>query len=239
MRYCVPVFILQSIKPRVETDLDLITSPSLLGLYPTIHQTKGWNLERRWHETSWLVSLSYNPSNQGLKLAEIKELWQMAKESLSYNPSNQGLKREKKDMAFEAYIVFILQSIKPRVETPIPIPLPPSALRLYPTIHQTKGWNLSPYPLPLHGSSSLSYNPSNQGLKHYSGYIQLDPVTVFILQSIKPRVETGEYNAYTATRNRLYPTIHQTKGWNVRNQAIGMRPHGCLYPTIHQTKGWN
>ena len=86
--------------------------------------------------------------------------------SLSYNPSNQGLKLKLGNLLFNYLLVFILQSIKPRVETMLP---------------EIK---------PLKAQESLSYNPSNQGLKHINGDHKRCDIRVFILQSIKPRVET-------------------------------------------------
>ena len=87
--------------------------------------------------------------------------------------------------------VFILQSIKPRVETSIWQFDKNLSLSLYPTIHQTKGWN-------------------DRGRVHHAG-----EAAVFILQSIKPRVETvWANNILNGNVTGLYPTIHQTKGWN-------------------------
>ena len=136
------VFILQSIKPRVET------------------------LEKFRKSESIPLSLSYNPSNQGLKPSGLMSLY--------------------------------------RLDT-----------SLYPTIHQTKGWNITHNTLLLWAPTSLSYNPSNQGLK----LVVMSPSAgwseVFILQSIKPRVETPDYmRGQFDLVDCLYPTIHQPKGWN-------------------------
>ncbi|MFA6910853.1 MAG: hypothetical protein WCQ59_06985, partial [Candidatus Cloacimonadaceae bacterium] len=59
---------------------------------------------------------------------------------------------------------------------------------------------------------SLSYNPSNQGLKHSIDLILAFTIIVFILQSIKPRVETDISPFSSFLLICLYPTIHQTKG---------------------------
>ena len=112
------------------------------SLYPTIHQTKGWNNALILILVHYMIvfilqsikprvetcgdpapcggifkSLSYNPSNQGLKHWIIGMLHSDAKPSLSYNPSNQGLKQPVMKLAYLILAVFILQSIKPRVET--------------------------------------------------------------------------------------------------------------------------
>ena len=162
-----PVFILQSIKPRVETNMPLHPGRCGQGLYPTIHQTKGWNLPGLIISiTQPGKSLSYNPSNQGLKqgVEDLTEMtlpglyptihqtkgwnwdnaicwWRLLWVSLSYNPSNQGLKHIISPRLFWWWFC------------------------LYPTIHQTKGWNKSPAPPEYISLKSLSYNPSNQGLK--------------------------------------------------------------------------
>ena len=161
------------------------------SLYPTIHQTKGWNKTAISASSTALTSLSYNPSNQGLKLfsplsqpglfwclyptIHQTKGWNMltvacrssSPSSLSYNPSNQGLKQVYiVNLVLSQPPVFILQSIKPRVETIIKIQKKLDRICLYPTIHQTKGWNWN----------------IQIGITKTQG--------VFILQSIKPRVET-------------------------------------------------
>ena len=187
----VVVFILQSIKPRVETHAVPGALHNHHCLYPTIHQTKGWNTNSEERSLRTLASLSYNPSNQGLKLPHLAAPASGVDQSLSYNPSNQGLKHFVDSCRAVPFGVFILQSIKPRVETNQrkrslymnvrSLSYNPSnqGLKhfvdswcllivngLYPTIHQTKGWNQSgkTHSAPRH--LSLSYNPSNQGLKH-------------------------------------------------------------------------
>ena len=210
------VFILQSIKPRVETH----------GVPPV--------------QEAHALSLSYNPSNQGLKQSYEYALFPGPRVSLSYNPSNQGLKHLSSSGFVRAIDVFILQSIKPRVETSL----------------VQKQWFIS--------LESLSYNPSNQGLKllpsfwvdscisvfilqsikprveTYGAAIAIcDRSQVFILQSIKPRVETLSGRSRAHHPGRLYPTIHQTKGWNCRSILPRLMNASSLYPTIHQTKGWN
>ena len=190
-------------------------------LYPTIHQTKGWNFNTVWLAVPAVVSLSYNPSNQGLKqFIHAYAYW------IRIN-------------------VFILQSIKPRVETCLRWHRFEKRHGLYPTIHQTKGWNLFlPWPCLCHlrglyptihqtkgwnlktkkgagfCTRSLSYNPSNQGLKQRSPVQQQGLAGVFILQSIKPRVETLFLLLGLWTLLGLYPTIHQTKGWNFISVSI-------------------
>ena len=159
--------------------------------------------------------------------------------SLSYNPSNQGLKPQKVSKQRQGKIVFILQSIKPRVETCDSscqaldwcrsLSYNPSNQglklkdkkgskllhpRLYPTIHQTKGWNNSSWRKHQKRVLSLSYNPSNQGLKLCLSPPGAFALAVFILQSIKPRVETSLVTTHLTPDMSLYPTIHQTKGWN-------------------------
>ena len=234
------VFILQSIKPRVETFMMVIIQMMFIpSLYPTIHQTKGWNLMFIFRLLVNLMSLSYNPSNQGLKLDFMDSMsldqlclyptihqtkgWNRITTcpissrimSLSYNPSNQGLKQPPLRSDWLRAGVFILQSIKPRVETIFYPSDTKLRLGLYPTIHQTKGWNTSPsvmmwslsrvfilqsikprvethFSLPKspYFRLSLSYNPSNQGLKPFPDSRFCNHIVVFILQSIKPRVET-------------------------------------------------
>ena len=186
------------------------------------------------------MSLSYNPSNQGLKL-----LIGYAQDvpNIGLYPTihqTKGWNFRRCIVAFDRQIVFILQSIKPRVETGLRQP------------HDRGLW------------PSLSYNPSNQGLKLDFQSAGKSPLTVFILQSIKPRVETDNLLLLKlpkhlvfilqsikprvetrlsfgnfAKRCGLYPTIHQTKGWNWDTSLILVRPWSRLYPTIHQTKGWN
>ena len=161
------VFILQSIKPRVETFLRKHQIPEFIrSLYPTIHQTKGWNYMLRQLERSWILSLSYNPSNQGLKHNLEFSLPHVSTESLSYNPSNQGLKPIAPISADMPTTVFILQSIKPRVETPI-CEIKPSALPwvfILQSIKPRVETNIWQFDKNL-SLTSLSYNPSNQGLK--------------------------------------------------------------------------
>ena len=111
------VFIHQSIKPRVETKI--------------AHH----------HLLKWHGSLSINPLNQGLKHHSLPSLLDFATESLSINPLNQGLKHWHGGDLGLHLIVFIHQSIKPRVET----------------MSRLGCW--------LWASLSLSINPLNQGLK--------------------------------------------------------------------------
>ena len=143
-------------------------------------------LARQWLNTP--TSLSYNPSNQGLKLLKAVNFVLYQFSSLSYNPSNQGLKPYWAKRLYKLWRVFILQSIKPRVETAI------------------NGDNY------FFRFVSLSYNPSNQGLKPDFGFDEIDTLDVFILQSIKPRVETNILFDTRIIGKGLYPTIHQTKG---------------------------
>ena len=211
------VFILQSIKPRVETlsgqdgagwrsaslsynpsnqglklFLMLVLVLSLMGLYPTIHQTKGWNAIPQSEDNAEGKVFILQSIKPRVETSEIQVGWEVCFPSLSYNPSNQGLKPTlTKDGAYPDY-------------------------SLYPTIHQTKGWNrrsscvwwttaevfilqsIKPRVetvklLSTSGEEclSLSYNPSNQGLKLYQGHRLHRKEDVFILQSIKPRVETS------------------------------------------------
>ena len=161
-------------------------------LYPTIHQTKGWNMKKTNYCRAQNRSLSYNPSNQGLKLISLR-CTVFSYRSISYNPSNKGM--------------------KPRS----PAQWTRCAIGLYPTIHQTKGWNYLGEAANREGEESLSYNPSNQGLKQAILERQLVRHAVFILQSIKPRVETSTNQSVLRWVCGLYPTIHQTKGWNLIN----------------------
>ena len=208
-------------------------------LYPTIHQTKGWNARNtrsfaREDRVFILQSIKPRVETPGTPGALPGRT-----ASLSYNPSNQGLKRLVIRVPPHFHCVFILQSIKPRVETEHVVDCFPVDDGLYPTIHQTKGWNFQAALRWLLLRWSLSYNPSNQGLK---------PI--------------GEFPA-GGTRFCLYPTIHQTKGWNgmpgspgsfwcwslsynPSNQGLKLGVDDktiatirSLYPTIHQTKGWN
>ena len=86
--------------------------------------------------------------------------------SLSYNPSNQGLKPTNMNIEGIASVVFILQSIKPRVETHKEINHAKAETvfilqSIKPRVETTK----NPREIPR-AFTSLSYNPSNQGLKH-------------------------------------------------------------------------
>ena len=235
------VFILQSIKPRVETRRSSALPP--------------W----------WLQSLSYNPSNQGLKLAVLLRTVGLP---FCLYPTIHQTKGWNRTQAIHLTLynqVFILQSIKPRVETIGIIKAQKFAYGLYPTIHQTKGWNCS-RKLSLESDKkvfilqsikprvetyswnhpgivaflSLSYNPSNQGLK-----LVISPFLLLVTfgslsynpsnQGLKPDFCRFEFGFPI----RLYPTIHQTKGWNWISGAWKSALPSCLYPTIHQTKGWN
>ena len=189
-------------------------------LYPTIHQTKGWNWRRSKNCGRWPRSL-YPTIHQTKGWNEKKRTWLLRPtSSLSYNPSNQGLKLQYQFHFRHPRFVFILQSIKPRVETYHLIPCRSMVPRLYPTIHQTKGWNIIADIYSLIQLRSLSYNPSNQGLKLVNIMPILPPEIVFILQSIKPRVETANLMDLAEYLRSLYPTIHQTKGWNLLVSAL-------------------
>ena len=138
-------------------------------------------------------SLSYNPSNQGLKLAIIIGTLTALVVFILQSIKPRVETWEGHARINELFPVFILQSIKPRVETVFWFHQRRRPKRLYPTIHQTKGWNRTASCQTA--SLSLSYNPSNQGLKL--------PATHQL-----PLQEPG-----------LYPTIHQTKGWNLSHSA--------------------
>ena len=87
--------------------------------------------------------------------------------SLSYNPSNQGLKLDGVIKAFDFAGVFILQSIKPRVETLSAATSMPQSLSSLSYNPSNQGLKLETYvKLTKQRGMSLSYNPSNQGLKH-------------------------------------------------------------------------
>ena len=137
------------------------------------------------------VSLSYNPSNQGLKHKTLDSRKLNAAKSLSYNPSNQGLKLV--DHQFD----------------------PKAFESLYPTIHQTKGWN------------SLTMAAISV------------PKFVFILQSIKPRVETSDLHTFAGTITRSLSYNPSNQGLKLLYSWIKYSASASLYPTIHQTKGWN
>ena len=113
-------------------------------------------------------------------------------------------------------MVFILQSIKPRVET----------------VAESWAWRAI--------KKSLSYNPSNQGLKLIPEIIQ--ELLHFCLYPTIHQTKGWNWISgawKSALPSCLYPTIHQTKGWNLKRCRKLMRCRKCLYPTIHQTKGWN
>ena len=192
------VFILQSIKPRVETQVLLLRAAVLLGLYPTIHQTKGWNHPWPKKFADGWESLSYNPSNQGLK-QKLCKLWRNKSDRLypTIHQTKGWNSRSILSYLMQA-LVFILQSIKPRVETLALLLDLNQIWCLYPTIHQTKGWNT----------------------KWTAGSLRLS--TVFILQSIKPRVETSiiwvnqvpqpESLSYNPSNQGLKPGSRRPKG---------------------------
>ena len=155
------------------------------------------------------VSLSINPSNQGLKPIAIMfcripgicvSIHQSIKSrvetmlgfdwrhwlllSLSINPSNQGLKHLTDKDQIRSDLVSIHQSIKSRVETCLQ-PSPANILHL-----------------------SLSINPSNQGLKR--------------------RDQARDWKLSWS----LYPSIHQIKGWNT---PASFSPASAAFVSIHQS----
>ena len=196
------VFILQSIKPRVETCHVLAHKKDKSSLYPTIHQTKGWNRHTRAKKGGKNGSLSYNPSNQGLKHPSGGHQGSIRCWSLSYNPSNQGLKRTFTWLINVSIFVFILQSIKPRVETWLcAVSFQTYCPSLYPTIHQTKGWN------------------------SYAQTINRPQNIVFILQSIKPRVETWINVKIYPYKDHVF--ILQSIKPRVETRKAGMRQDCC------------
>ncbi len=88
------VFTLQSIKSRIETQ-----------------RTKRSKKRR-------IKFLLYSPLNQGLKLPRQKQLCGTKNKFLLYSPLNQGLKPRPALLPKEKEMVFTLQSIKSRIETP-------------------------------------------------------------------------------------------------------------------------
>ena len=159
------------------------------------------------------MSLSINPSNQGLKLdhptqsflalcvsihQSIKSrvettvsllLVTICPKSLSINPSNQGLKLECAHHLVDTVRVSIHQSIKSRVET---ILMGVTCRRWHcVSIHQS---------IKSRVETSLLYLPAQQSL------------AVSIHQSIKSRVETCGKIQNDPVQPCLYPSIHQIKG---------------------------
>ena len=211
-----------------------------LGLYPSIHQIKGWNTTwpPDWPLTTW-VSI-----HQSIKSRVETNLPPSAKHatprSLSINPSNQGLKLLCK------------------------IVCPFGCICLYPSIHQIKGWNIMRSLEPFWRHFRLY--PSIHQIKGWNNHIPsvLPPHSaVSIHQSIKSRVETWTFCISYAIQFSLYPSIHQIKGWNLfivphsryhshvsihqsiksRVETLFQLAQACwscgLYPSIHQIKGWN
>ncbi len=186
------VSIHQSIKSRVETFECFFYFFFLV--FVSIHQSIKSRVETRgacgrWRRSS--LSLSINPSNQGLKLAKWTGAAIDKSKSLSINPSNQGLK----------------------------------------LVNRGKLWVLV--------CGSLSINPSNQGLKHNVVFDGSNLCAVSIHQSIKSRVETQDSSGLWSGISCLYPSIHQIKGWNDTAGQVAVNSLKCLYPSIHQIKGWN
>ncbi len=186
-----------------------------LGLYPSIHQIKGWNCKNLL-PFLLLVKVSIHQS-----IKSRVETWAQCYgwiwgwRSLSINPSNQGLKLIDNEFYEKIPSVSIHQSIKSRVETHYWACLFLSMAGLYPSIHQIKGWN--PFlPCPVCWTmQSLSINPSNQGLKLAVFWLPFYEILwVSIHQSIKSRVETEYAVMLYSNEWGLYPSIHQIKGWN-------------------------
>ncbi len=137
------VSIHQSIKSRVETFLILRNPPN--HIFVSIHQSIKSRVETWFHFSSIILKKMVSIHQSIKSRVETKwHGWRRTKVSmsLSINPSNQGLKH-------------FSQAVKPAYHA-----------RLYPSIHQIKGWNLTYWLAMLDSSSvSLSINPSNQGLK--------------------------------------------------------------------------
>ena len=104
---------------------------------------------------------------------------------LSYYPLKQGLKQEWQVAQLDAFLIFILLSIKTRIET------------------------LETLCGQLHLYIFLSYYPLKQGLKR-SLIISFSLLgKIFILLSIKTRIETICFLSLAFIRlKNFYPTIH-------------------------------
>ncbi len=219
----------------------MLISALSAGLYPSIHQIKGWNAIPE--HTILLPKMGLYPSIHQIKgwnIVTISPESLPPISSLSINPSNQGLKPAVAAVAFrKAITVSIHQSIKSRVETSRWQAWIKLYLCLYPSIHQIKGWNTQTgclramrKPVSIHQSiksrvetsmtrfihqfliKSLSINPSNQGLKPGASLFPRLSAGVSIHQSIKSRVETINLILSDLGEPGLYPSIHQIKGWN-------------------------
>ena len=153
--------------------------------------------------------LSYYPLKQGLKHAnlicpDMQNIW-----FLSYYPLKQGLKRTQSWSANDWHKIFILLSIKTRIET---------LLRL-----QLNNWRM-PF---------LSYYPLKQGLKPSLVASAKRALTIFILLSIKTRIET-----YLRTLRPpaiyLFLSYYPLKqGLKRRMRSERWNANHYFYPTIH------
>ena len=79
--------------------------------------------------------LSYYPLKQGLKHAEHNRIAKIFGQFLSYYPLKQGLKLFQPDVLGCSYWIFILLSIKTRIETKIKAKTGNQEIYFYPTIH--------------------------------------------------------------------------------------------------------
>jgi len=211
------IFILLSIKTRIETRDDRngrVAEQEFLSYYPL---KQGLKLKKTdcfsWAEatifillsiktrietifrrlTSYLprIFLSYYPLKQGLKPDHHPQKKDSKQKFLSYYPLKQGLKLPASILNGFEPTIFILLSIKTRIET---------AAIAYKTF--TTALFLSYYPLKQglkHASSQtmsnkriefLSYYPLKQGLKRILPYLSTMRCAIFILLSIKTRIET-------------------------------------------------
>jgi len=112
------IFILLSIKTRIETHwiFSISNNSSIFLSYYPLKQ----GLKRRFSvliANSDFRFLSYYPLKQGLKHLDRILLPELESEFLSYYPLKQGLKPKDKKLRYLHSNIFILLSIKTRIET--------------------------------------------------------------------------------------------------------------------------
>jgi len=164
------------------------------------------------------IFISYYPLKQGLKLYLRPSRFIYRNVFISYYPLKQGLKQSKKNYTESYYKkIYILLSIKTRIETvssaaswadfDVFISYYPLKQGLKPPVpgHRAyaRHWFISYYPLKqglkqldplynrIHHEVFISYYPLKQGLKPRSGLCCVETSIIYILLSIKTRIETA------------------------------------------------
>ena len=130
------------------------------------------------------IFLSYYPLKQGLK-QDCLNLWYRTLIFLSYYPLKQGLKLVKQELGMHLINIFILLSIKTRIETSLSL----AWIKCY-------NWIF----ILLSIKTRIETKQIDR-IYHYYGII-------FILLSIKTRIETRRVCVFPNVGHNFYPTIH-------------------------------